>query len=216
MVRSVTFSCLRLQRFVLRRQRLAARLLWPSASAPIASYPKVQSQYTSRLAPLACVQSQWRSRCAFCSSSGALTFPSSGPAFGGPLKSNVSALARMLEAGVHSNSLRTEARGFWRHGQGCESARSILFSRSGLTALRSQVPIGRASVLKQSRSPVPLRWRSAHDSQARRPVRQPQVLGRSQIHVRYGQFPGGCINAHRTQIQSLGQPCVVATTPRAR
>ena len=43
MVRFVTFSCLRLQRFVQWRQRLARGFLWPSASALIASYPEAQS-----------------------------------------------------------------------------------------------------------------------------------------------------------------------------
>jgi len=42
-VRSATFSCLRLQRFVHQRQRLVRGFLWPSASALIASYPEAQS-----------------------------------------------------------------------------------------------------------------------------------------------------------------------------
>ena len=42
-VRSATFSCLRLQRFVQWRQKLARGFLWPSASALIASYSEAQS-----------------------------------------------------------------------------------------------------------------------------------------------------------------------------
>jgi len=42
MVRSGTFGAPRLVRFVRWRQRLAIRLLWPSASTSIASCPKVQ------------------------------------------------------------------------------------------------------------------------------------------------------------------------------
>jgi hypothetical protein len=67
----------------------------------------------------------------------------------------------MAEASAHPKGLQTEARGFWRHGNRCENARSILCHRSGLTALRSQVPRGRASALAQTRPPAPLRWRAA-------------------------------------------------------
>jgi hypothetical protein len=61
----------------------------------------------------------------------------------------------------------------------------------------------------------PSRFTGARLLSALRPAGQPQALGRSQIQVRYGQFSSGCIDAHRTQFQSLG-PRVVATTPRAR
>ena len=89
MARFATVSCPRLVRFVHRRQRRVAGFLLPSASAPTDSGFGAQSntlllkQRSLALSPGRVQAVLW-----FYPSSG-LTLPSSGPAFGGPLKSHV-------------------------------------------------------------------------------------------------------------------------------
>ena len=100
MARFASFSCPRLPRFVHRRQRRATGFLFPSASASTDSRSKAQSNTlllkhrSLVLGPSGVQVAPW-----FPSSSG-LTLPSSGPAFGSPLKSNVSALARSMKRSV--------------------------------------------------------------------------------------------------------------------
>jgi len=92
-----TVSCSRLARVVRRRQGRAAGFLSPSASAPTDIRCRVQSntllaKYRSLvLGPIGVQVAPSRN------STSALTLPSSGPAYGGPLKSNVSALARSMK-----------------------------------------------------------------------------------------------------------------------
>jgi len=89
MARFASFSCPRLPGFVHRRQRRATWFLFPSALASTDIRPKAQSNTlllkhrSLVLGPSGGQVALW-----FSSSSG-LTFPSSGPAFGSPLKSNV-------------------------------------------------------------------------------------------------------------------------------
>ena len=99
-VRFVSFSFPRLVRFVHRRQRRVAKSLYPSASAAtdsglVAHSNTLLLKYRSLVLGPSRVQAVlW-----FCPSSG-LTLPLSGPAFGGPLKSNVSAQARSMNRSV--------------------------------------------------------------------------------------------------------------------
>ena len=90
MTRFATFSCPPLARLAHRRQGRAAGSLFPSASAPTDSRSKVLSNTLPlKHRSLVLGPSGVQVTLYFPSPSG-LTLPSSGPAFGGPLKSNVS------------------------------------------------------------------------------------------------------------------------------
>ena len=130
MARFASFSCPRLPGFVHRRQRRATWFLFPSALASTDIRPKAQSNTlllkhrSLVLGPSGGQVALW-----FSSSSG-LTFPSSGPAFGSPLKSNVkphehkhaASVAETMAAHLVSGTCRRccPHRGF--HALGCRGA----------------------------------------------------------------------------------------------